>query len=87
MKRLAAVNCLNSRSSARPLGDYDTISFSDFGTWSKNAADSPPRFATIPISTATNEPYAAIMVFQNPDDEQNVALSNANTRPALKPLP
>ena len=89
MNRLAAVKCFNSRTSTLPPGDYDTVTFSGFGTWSKDQPDSDPRFATIHISTSPNYPYVAVLVFQDPDpdDRDNPVVSSANTKPADKPLP
>ena len=87
MKRLAAVECFNSRTSQRPPGDYDTISFSGFGTWSKDEPDSAPRFAAVHVSTNPEFPYVGILVFQTPDEEDNPIQSSANTKPAQKPLP
>jgi len=87
MKRLAAVQCINSRTSTLPPGDYDTVSFSGFGTWSKDDPDADPRFVSGQISISPQAPYVGILVFQNPDDDDNVVLSSANTKPAEKPLP
>ncbi|MEX2260645.1 MAG: hypothetical protein WD696_01775 [Bryobacteraceae bacterium] len=87
MTRLAAVNCINSRNSRLPPGDYDTVTFSGFGTWSKDDPDATPRLATVQISTAADAPYVGILVYQNPDAQSNVILSSANTKPAEKPLP
>ena len=87
MKRLASVRCFNSRTSTRPPGDYDTVIFTGFGTWSKDEPDSPPRFASVQISTSPEFPYVGILVFQDPDDDDNVIQSSANTKPAQRPLP
>jgi hypothetical protein len=87
MKNLAAVSCTNSLGGAARAGDYDTISFSGFGIWSKDAADALPRFATVSLSLAQNAPYTGILVYQNPDAAQNVVLSGANNPPAVVTLP
>jgi len=87
MKRLAAVRCFNSRNSTLPPGDYDTVSFSGFGTWSKDGPDDAPRFATGQISIAPGASYFGVMVFQDPDENDDVVLSSANTKPAEKPIP
>jgi hypothetical protein len=87
MKRLAAVQCINSRASTLSPGDYDTVSFSGFGTWSKDAPDASPRFASGQISISQQSPYVGILVFQNPDSDDNVVLSSANLKPADKPFP
>jgi hypothetical protein len=87
MKRLAALRCINSSNSTLPPGNYDTVSFSGFGTWSKDGPDDDPRFVTGQISVAPGAPYVSIMVFQNPDEDDDVVLSSANTKPAEKPVP
>jgi hypothetical protein len=87
MKRLASVKCFNSRASTLPPGEYDTVTFTGFGIWSKDPPDSEPRFAAGQISIAPQTPYVGIMVFQDPDEKGNPILSNANTKPAQKPLP
>lgn len=86
MLRLANVTCTNSRGSNAAPGDYDTVTMSGFGTWSK---DSPatPRFGTFQVSTSPAYPYVSIFVFQNPDQNGNVVLSSANTKPVERPLP
>jgi len=87
MQRQAAVSCIRSRGSTLPSGEYDTVSFSGFGTWSADAADGPPRFATVQVSTAVAAPYVGILVFQNPDAQGNVVLSSADIKPVQAPLP
>ena len=87
MKRLASVSCINSRNSTAAPGDFDTITFTGFGAWSKDASDAAPRFASVQISTSLDCPYAGVLVYQNPDAETNVVLSSANTKPAEKTLP
>lgn len=87
MKSLAAINCSNSLNSTARPGDYDTLSFSGFGTWSKDAADALPRFSTVSISLAQGAPYTGILVYQNPDAQSNVVLSGANNPPAVVVLP
>jgi hypothetical protein len=87
MTRLASVSCINSRGSTLPPGNYDSVEFGGFGTWSKDAADANPRFATVHISTAPGAPYVGVLVYMDPDPSQNVILSCANTKPAEKPLP
>ncbi|MEQ1884893.1 MAG: hypothetical protein ABL967_07510 [Bryobacteraceae bacterium] len=87
LKNLAAVSCTNSANSSAPAGDYDTINFSGFGPWSKDASDALPRFATVSISLAPGAPYTGILVYQNPDPELNVVLSGANNKPATVVLP
>jgi hypothetical protein len=87
MTRIAAVNCVNSRTSTLPAGDYDTITFGAFGSWSKDDPAATPRFASVQISTNPQFPYFGILVFQDPDASSNTILSSANNKPAEKPLP
>jgi hypothetical protein len=87
MKRLASVKCFNTRTSTLPPGNYDTVSFSGFGTWSKDGPDDDPRFVSGQISISPQAPYVGILVFQKPDSDDDVVLSSANTKPANKPLP
>lgn len=87
MTRLAAVNCINSRTSKLPAGDYDTVTFGAFGSWSKDDPASTPRFASVQISTNPEYPYFGILVYQDADANSNTILSSANNKPAEKPLP
>ena len=87
MSRLASVSCINSRTSKLAPGDYDTIEFTGFGHWSKDASDATPRFASVHICTNPDFPYVGILVFQSPDASTNVVLSSANTKPPDKPIP
>lgn len=87
LKRLAAVSCTNSRNANVARGDYDTVTFSGFGTWSKDASGASPRFMTAQISIAPDAPYAGFFVYQSPDTNQNVVLSSANNKPATAPAP
>jgi hypothetical protein len=87
MNRLASATCLNSRGSRLPPGQYDSVAFSGFGTWSKDPADSDPRFATVFVSTAADAPYSGVLVYQNPDGNKDVILSSANNKPDVKPVP
>ncbi len=81
LNRIASANCTNS-AGARD-NDYDVVTVSGFGRWSKDAEDAAPRFMTAQFTPS----YVSIFVFQNPDDKGGVVLSNANTKPAEKPLP
>ncbi len=87
MVRLASVSCLNSRDSRLAAGDYDTVTISGFGTWSKDKKDAAPRLVTFSICLAPEAPYIGILVYQNPDASNNVILSSANTKPLDKPMP
>ena len=83
MQHLASATCTNSRNSAAGTGDYDTISFTGFGTWSKDAAFSLPRFASVSLSLAADAPYTGILIFQSPDANTNVIMSSGNNKPPV----
>jgi hypothetical protein len=89
MSKLASANCLASRGTKLPPGQFDSVAFTGFGTWSKDPADSDPRFAAVFINTNPDTPYIGVLVFQNPDPNNNnlVVLSSANTKPDVKPFP
>jgi hypothetical protein len=77
MTNLSSVSCTNSLTSTKPVGNYDTIQFSGYGTWS---GDSNPHIATVHVSTVPTTPYVSIMI----DGGQ---LSNADIAPAKSPAP
>ena len=77
MESLVSVSCINSRNSRAAVGDYDTVTFTGFGTWSQ---DSQPHAATVQVSTAPDAPYVHIMI-------DGGFLSQANTKPAVSPVP
>ena len=77
MKSLAAVHCINSRTSQAAPGDYDTVQFAGFGSWT---GDSLPHIATVQISTASDFPYVQILI-------DGGTTSQADMRPAESPLP
>jgi hypothetical protein len=72
MDTLSSVTCTNARGSTAKPGDGDTLTFSGFGTWSK---DKDPHLATVQISTAPNAKYFIVQI-------DGGLLSNADT--ALK---
>ncbi|MBK9169939.1 MAG: hypothetical protein IPM24_21100 [Bryobacterales bacterium] len=71
METLGYVNCFNSRQSTLPAGSYDTISFTGFGTWSK---DDEVHLATVQVSEAEGQFYWSVQV-------DGGLLSNANNKP------
>jgi hypothetical protein len=77
LQRLSAVACINSLTSTLPPGNYDSLQFTAYGTWS---ADSNPHFASVNISTNPNAPYVSILIDGN-------TLSNADISPILSPHP
>jgi hypothetical protein len=77
MESLASVHCLNSADSVLPPGDFDTITFSGFGTWSE---DDELHLATVQILTALGKEYVTIQV-------DGGFLSNVDTPPVEEPQP
>jgi len=77
LQSLTSVSCINSRTSRAAPGDYDTVGFTGFGSWSK---DSQPHIATFQISTSPDFPYVFITV-------DGGFTSQANTKPQEAPLP
>ena len=73
MHSLAWVAFADSGSSDRTVGEYDTVTFSCFGTWSKDGV-SVLRQASVQISTSPAAPYVAIQI-------DSGAVSNVNTKP------
>ncbi|HKA00350.1 MAG TPA: hypothetical protein VKE70_27755 [Candidatus Solibacter sp.] len=71
MDELASVTCFNSTTSRLSPGNYDTVTFTAFGTWSK---DNDRHLATVQISVAPDAPYVSILI-------DGGTLSNVNTKP------
>ena len=63
-------NSINARSGR---GDYDTVTFTGFGIWSKDGVDSI-QLASVQISTSADRPYVGIQI-----DSGDV--SNVNKKP------
>ncbi len=76
MDGLSSVACINSLTSQQRPGNYDTVTFTGFGTWSK---DDDPHVATVQISTAPEAPYVTIQI--------DGGLSNVNLKPLEDPIP
>jgi hypothetical protein len=55
------VDVLNSRTSAAPAGDYDTLTFTGFGTWSEDPANGL-HIATVHISTSPAHPFVSVLI-------------------------
>lgn len=73
MHRLAWVSFENSETSTLKSGHYDTVTFTGFGSWSKD--DEPtPRLVTAQISTSRETPYVSIQI-------DGGFISNVNTKP------
>ena len=75
--KLAAVSCINSVGSTKGPGEYDSLQFTTYGKWSK---DDDPHLATVNISTRPDAPYVSILI-------DGSSLSNADTSPAVTPVP
>lgn len=101
MTHLASVSCTNSKVSTAAPGSYDQMEITGFGTWSKDPANSLPRFLAASFSIAPTNKFATIIVFQRypgeaetlpgafllPGDTVDVNLSTAENKPANKPVP
>ncbi len=73
MTKLTWMDFLNSRASAAAAGDYDTFTFTGFGTWSEDPSDGV-HIATVHISTSPSHPYVSVLI------DGGVA-TNVETRP------
>ena len=73
MTRLIWVDFLNSRQSTAAPGDFDTMTFTGFGTWSADPSGGV-HTATVHISQASGRPYVSILIDAG-------ATRNLNTRP------
>lgn len=77
MNNLSSVACLNSLTSTQPPGNYDTLTFSGYGSWSK---DSDLHLANVQVSTAPDAPYVSIQI-------DGGGLSVVDTKPPQDPQP
>jgi hypothetical protein len=73
MHSLSWVGFSNSSGARHSSGDYDTVTFSGFGVWSKDGSETV-QMAAVQISTSPQRPYVAIQI-----DDGDV--SNVNTKP------
>lgn len=73
LESLASVFFGNARTTRARAGEYDTVTFAGFGTWSKNGVDSRQPVA-VQISTASGAAYVGIQIGGG-------AVSNVNTKP------
>ena len=73
LQSLTWVGFSNSLDSQSRRGEYDTVTFTGFGIWSKDGVHSQ-QLAAVQISTAPKTPYVGIQI-----DQGNV--SNVNTKP------
>lgn len=77
MENLSWVSCINPRGSTRAAGDYDIISFTGYGTWSR---DSDVHLANVQVSVAPGEAYVSIQI-------DGGTTSKVHTKPRTPPLP
>jgi len=63
----------NSLGSQSRAGEYDTVTFTGFGIWSKDGVHSQ-QLAAVQISTAPKTPYVGIQIAFG-------EVSNVNTKP------
>jgi hypothetical protein len=62
MENLASVSCTNSRNSNAVPGDYDTVTFAGYGTWSRDTANGR-HLATVQVSNPPDlPPYVSIQI-------------------------
>lgn len=73
MHSLAWVDFSNSGTSAANGSEYDTVSFSGFGVWSKDGVNTLQQ-AAVQISTSGEKPYVGIQIASGD-------ISNVNTKP------
>ena len=73
MTRLNWVDFLNSRTSSAPAGDFDTFTFTGFGTWSEDPANGL-HIATVHISTSPSHPFVSVLI-------DGGVTTNVETRP------
>jgi hypothetical protein len=77
MTNLGSVSCTNSLASTLPPGDYDSIAFSGYGSWSNDKA---PHLANVVLSLAPHAPFIGIQI-------DGGTLSNADNKPLIPPKP
>ncbi len=76
LDNLSSVMCINSLTSKQPAGNYDTLVFTGYGTWSK---DDDRHLATVQISVAPDAPFVGIQI--------DGTLSNVDQKPPDIPIP
>ncbi|HSL23770.1 MAG TPA: hypothetical protein VK886_19715 [Vicinamibacterales bacterium] len=73
MKALAWVGFLNSRSARAKAGEFDTVTFTGFGTWSGDASGAS-HVAAVQVCTSKSHPYVSVLIDAG-------MTSNVNTKP------
>lgn len=77
LRSLSWVDFSNSGTSVSGGEDFDTVTFSGFGIWSKNGTDTLQQ-AAVQISTSQEKPYVGIQISTGD-------VSNVNTKPQNEP--
>ncbi len=77
MDNLSSVSCVNSRNSRMAAGDADIVSFTGYGTWSK---DSDVHAVNVQVSNAPGEAYVSIQV-------DGGLISKVHTKPPIETIP
>jgi hypothetical protein len=63
MQNLGSVHCTNTKISTTKPGDYDAVSFTAFGLWSRDPDEKDPHVATVHIfPTSPDGPYISVQV-------------------------
>jgi hypothetical protein len=75
---LTWVDFINTLTADIAEGDFDTIIFSGFGTWSEDAAGGP-HIATVHVCSSPTRPYVSILI-------DGGTTKNLNTRPVNRDL-
>jgi hypothetical protein len=73
MGGLAWRSFIHSRTRPTKSREYDTVTFTGYGTWSKDPSDTP-HVATVQVSTSREYPYVSIQI-------DGGLVSNVNTKP------
>ena len=81
MQNLVSVHCTNSASSTSRPGNYDSISFTGLGLWSRDPDEKDPHVATVHVfPTSPEGPYMSIQI------DGGIA-SVVHTKPLRETLP
>lgn len=78
LQSLSSVSFLNSKTSTSAAGEYDTISFTGFGTWSEDPTNGQ-HTAAVQICDAPHVPYVSIVIDGGPTSNVNIRPANRDT--------
>jgi len=80
LENISAVSCTNSKNSKAATGDYDTISFTGYGTWSRDPVDGNRHVVSVHVSNPPDTPpYVSIQV--------DGVVSKVHTKPPQDTIP